>query len=1016
MPWVLKFWKTFVTPPQTPVTWNFGHGTPPADVPVPQVTDITNYINSIAALSTLAASRLNAYGEDIRIGYEAGNVGEAFRGTLDKYILIDVAAANTMYFFNTFGELVAGDLRLTIMHELAHNYLPGNDPSSTANEATLNGADFDVRGAVINEQNAIALNAGLTGQVQTSYYGALLSIDPLFNLFATNSSYSDGNLIDNARYGSLGADSIDHGNNTKLLNDLLFGLGGDDTIKSGKGNDYIYGGEGQDKIWGGDGDDVLMGDDAKDELRGEKGNDTIWGGAKGAETGRSDGVDTVFYDTAAAGITITLGGSTLPTLTVSDGEGGTDTLHSIEIIQGSNHNDKLILQGLTSQISAAFDYIDLGGGDDIVDIAGLVGSVTVDLTLPQNQTVTFGGAVLKLKNVEHVTGNNSDDIITPSTAAATTITLGSGNDVVHLVGSGHSISAGLGYDLLSLSTVVTGSRIHMASGAATIRGTGTSSFAGFEEVVGSDGGAFLYGDGRGTRLVGGAGANYLEGRGADILVGGSGDTYFALSKGATAISGAGNDYFEASGADPVTIVFGAGSGHDMLASYLQPGGPGINNDSWIASRQNDMIWLQGLSKNDIELIWNYTEVGGVSAGAYGNFDDFYRTGEAAIRIKAAGETLYLGELAYDKSDYMAWYEVYFTSLFSRDYDKALARLASGAPTGYGPGHTPTWAAYTTNDNDNDAHTVELAIFSFDGVNRLNIFDLFDLSTISSQALPADTKAGAGVLSHLAGGGGDHTAVGTAGADTMAGGSADDDLFSGDGNDTVDGGAGNDVVRAGAGDDLILGGAGNDNYDGGSGSDTVGFSATSSGVLVDFAGGTASGTQIGNDTLVGIENAIGGSGNDYFYFGATFTAANKIVGGAGTDTVGLLGTYNLTLGANTLSGVETLSLLSGTAAGGTTHVTYSITTVDSNVPAGGREPVLQRLRRDRRGALDLRRRGERHFRRRSGRRRLRRRGRRRCDVRPRRVGLAGGRPRRRPNARRTGQRSVRLSVGGRIDRG
>jgi Ca2+-binding RTX toxin-like protein len=99
---------------------------------------------------------------------------------------------------------------------------------------------------------------------------------------------------------------------------------------------------------------------------------------------------------------------------------------------------------------------------------------------------------------------------------------------------------------------------------------------------------------------------------------------------------------------------------------------------------------------------------------------------------------------------------------------------------------------------------------------------------------------------------------------------------------------------------------------------------------------------GNDVLDlssgGNDTANGGGGNDYVYFGAAFTADDRVVGGTGTDTVGLLGNYNLTLGANTLSGVETFSLLSGTAAGGAEHVTYSITTVDQNVPAGGRLTV------------------------------------------------------------------------------
>jgi len=115
----------------------------------------------------------------------------------------------------------------------------------------------------------------------------------------------------------------------------------------------------------------------------------------------------------------------------------------------------------------------------------------------------------------------------------------------------------------------------------------------------------------------------------------------------------------------------------------------------------------------------------------------------------------------------------------------------------------------------------------------------------------------------------------------------------------------DTLTADSGDNRIDGAEGND--------------------LVDVSAG-------GNDAV------LGGDGNDYVYFGAAFTAADTVVGGAGVDTVGLLGNYNLTLGANSLSGVENFSLLSGTAAGGTEHVTYSITTVDANVPAGGRLTV------------------------------------------------------------------------------
>jgi Ca2+-binding RTX toxin-like protein len=119
-------------------------------------------------------------------------------------------------------------------------------------------------------------------------------------------------------------------------------------------------------------------------------------------------------------------------------------------------------------------------------------------------------------------------------------------------------------------------------------------------------------------------------------------------------------------------------------------------------------------------------------------------------------------------------------------------------------------------------------------------------------------------------------------------------------------------------------------------------------LADFITGDSLDNRLegdsGNDVFDlsagGNDYVHGGIGNDYFYFGATFTADDTVDARqqSDNDTVGLLGNYNLTLGANTLLGVETLSLLSGTAAGGTEHVTYSITTVDANVPAGGRLTV------------------------------------------------------------------------------
>ena len=104
---------------------------------------------------------------------------------------------------------------------------------------------------------------------------------------------------------------------------------------------------------------------------------------------------------------------------------------------------------------------------------------------------------------------------------------------------------------------------------------------------------------------------------------------------------------------------------------------------------------------------------------------------------------------------------------------------------------------------------------------------------------------------------------------------------------------------------VNGGAGDDTRTGGPAGDTFDFS------------------QGGNDVVFGLD------GNDSFFFGAAFTSADRVDGGAGTnDQVGLQGDYSagLTLNAASLTNVEVLAVLPG--------FSYSITTVDANVPAGG----------------------------------------------------------------------------------
>jgi len=136
-----------------------------------------------------------------------------------------------------------------------------------------------------------------------------------------------------------------------------------------------------------------------------------------------------------------------------------------------------------------------------------------------------------------------------------------------------------------------------------------------------------------------------------------------------------------------------------------------------------------------------------------------------------------------------------------------------------------------------------------------------------------------------------TLTGTANV-AASGNNLDNTLIGNAGNNLLNAGAGNDIVDGGDGDDTIIGGsgAGDDLYIGGSGVDTVVYSSATLGIVVDLQAGTATGAEIGNDTLVSIENILGGSGNDNVRGNAVANVLDgqagqdRLTGGGGNDTL------------------------------------------------------------------------------------------------------------------------------------
>ncbi len=155
-------------------------------------------------------------------------------------------------------------------------------------------------------------------------------------------------------------------------------------------------------------------------------------------------------------------------------------------------------------------------------------------------------------------------------------------------------------------------------------------------------------------------------------------------------------------------------------------------------------------------------------------------------------------------------------------------------------------------------------------------DTYDLSVITA-AVTLDLSAGTANSAQT-------------GADTLSG---LENLILGSGQDVVKDALGANNIQLGAGNDtlsLVVDNA-RDVISGGAGADTVNFSAFTTGLSVNLGNSvavsvvTGSGTaDASSDTLTGIENFTGGSGNDVITGSGTNYVINVLNGGAGNDRI------------------------------------------------------------------------------------------------------------------------------------
>ena len=151
----------------------------------------------------------------------------------------------------------------------------------------------------------------------------------------------------------------------------------------------------------------------------------------------------------------------------------------------------------------------------------------------------------------------------------------------------------------------------------------------------------------------------------------------------------------------------------------------------------------------------------------------------------------------------------------------------------------------------------------------------------------DSLVGADTSSQLEGGAGSDTMVGGTASDTLIGGDGNDNLNGGDGADTLFGGAGSDSIVGGSGNDELIGGGGNDTLDGGSGFNCADYTSETTNLSINLKAGVATGRDasgiaaVGTDSLINIQEACAGSGNDSIVGADT---SSQLEGGAGSDTL------------------------------------------------------------------------------------------------------------------------------------
>jgi Ca2+-binding RTX toxin-like protein len=323
-----------------------------------------------------------------------------------------------------------------------------------------------------------------------------------------------GNDLIAAGYG----DDVDGGSGTDTLRLSLGGVGsgvtlntagivsgqpftfGGGTIQNIETLDYLRGTEFSDNLTiatqstlltvnAGAGDDTITSQNSSVALTGGDGNDVFITGAAGDTFDGGNGIDTIDYQQATAGVSITIAASGA----ASTGAGG-DQFSNVENVYGTAFADTLTGNELSNELrgQAGDDVLSGAAGDDYL----------------------FGG-----DGSDTVNGGAGNDLLDGG-SGADSMAGGTGNDTYIVDNSGDSITenANEGTDLVQSAF-----SYQLGANLENLTLTGTSAISGTGNALDN----VITGNGAANGIDGGAGSDALTGgAGADTLTGGAGNDTF----------------------------------------------------------------------------------------------------------------------------------------------------------------------------------------------------------------------------------------------------------------------------------------------------------------------------------------------------------------------------------------------------------------------------------------------------------------------------------------------------------